>query len=352
MTLIQDILDVDALTKHICNGDITERFHPEFPELVIYNYSDKVAFSGVWTHETRTCRGLIVNLDTQEVLARPFAKFFNYGQEKIDYDLDTPVWALTNKEDGSLGIGYVRPDGLSAIATRGSFVSTQALHATFNLTQENDSSIQKTSGQGYTQLFEIVYPDNRIVLDYGDRDELILIGFVATDDGRYIPVDVDAFVARTTLRDVLAMPMRENAEGWVIWLNGHTALKLKQQDYVELHRIVTGLNRKSVWRALSEGNDVYYDMLEALPDELYGWASAVGNELINEYAQIMRWVDARYVELLEFAEDENITERRDLAEWVKDNVAREYVGLVFSTLDGRDIQGKIWKMIEPIGGGK
>lgn len=111
------------------------------------------------------------------------------------------------------------------------------------------------------------------------------------------------------------------------------------------------VNQKDVWRAISEGNDVYYDMLDALPDETHGWAATVGNELMQAYALLMRTVDNYYIQLLEFIEDEEIIWRRDMAEWVNQNVPREYVGLVFATLDGKDIQGKIWNMIEPIGGG-
>ena len=41
---------------------------------------------------------------------------------------DAPV-EVTDKMDGSLGILYRRPDGVCAIATRGSFASDQALEA-------------------------------------------------------------------------------------------------------------------------------------------------------------------------------------------------------------------------------
>lgn len=353
-TFIQDILDVDALTKHIAHGEITERFHPEFPELVIYNYSDKVAFSGVWTHETRTCRGLIVNLDTQEVLARPFAKFFNYGQEKVDYDLDAVVYHVGDKEDGSLGIMYRTPDGKYSIATRGSFVSDQAIHATEKLQRDIKADFEIQTD--FTHLWEIVYPENRIVLDYGDRDELIYLGCVHVKSGAFGPPLSDWFGQRdqpTTLREVMLRDDRPNKEGYVVWLDEWTAIKLKQQDYVELHRIVTGLNRKSIWRIVSASSPLeWLDFYASLPDELTEWAQTVGREILDEYAAILAQVDMHYLRLLDYIEDEEVTERKDMAEWVFANVPKEYIGMVFTTLDGRDIQDKVWKLVEPVGGGK
>jgi hypothetical protein len=47
---------------------ITERFHPEFPELRILNYTEKAAFEGVWNRVTLNSRGLIYNADTHEVI--------------------------------------------------------------------------------------------------------------------------------------------------------------------------------------------------------------------------------------------------------------------------------------------
>lgn len=355
MTYIQDILDVDALTKHIAHGEITERFHPEFPELVIYNYSPSVAFSGVWTHETRTCRGLIVNLDTQEVLARPFAKFFNYGQEKVDYDLDAVVYHVGNKEDGSLGILYRTPDGKLAMSTRGSFTSDQAIHATKQVVREEALGWGDLSSD-YTHLFEIVYPENRIVLDYGDLDELLYLGCVSVSNGVFSP-PVDFWAETegpTTLREVLFRDDRPNKEGYVVWLDEWTAIKLKQRDYIELHKIVTGLNRKSIWQKVSTSSPVDVEnFIAELPDELYNWASITANEIMDEYADLMAQVDSAYIGMLEYIEDEDITERRDIADYVLSSlVPKEFKGLMFSMLDQKGIDDKVWEMIKPIGGSK
>src|SRR6185369_15422771 len=112
--------------------------------------------------------------------ARPFAKFFNHGQPGAPgIDLTEPV-AVSDKADGSLGILY--PDGAGwAVATRGSFASDQARHATALLATRYPDF---TPPPGLTVLFEIIYPANRIVLDYQGLDDLVLLGAVDIATGR------------------------------------------------------------------------------------------------------------------------------------------------------------------------
>lgn len=357
MVYLNDILNIDRLQEHIDRKEVTVRHHPEFPNLAIYNYADIVQITGNWTHETRTARGLIVDLDTNEVLARPFAKFFNFGQEKVDYDLDAPLYHVGNKYDGSLGIVYRRPDGRLAVATRGSFESEQAVHATELLDGGTDATapdaLHYYIEQGFTPLCEIIYPENRIVVDYGKDDYLADLGIVENATGDFTP-PLEVWNRGLSLRTILAWDDRPNAEGWVAWINPQTAVKIKQRDYIELHRIVTGLNRKSVWRALSQGEDMFKELLEQLPDELYAWAEGVAKELREEYAAIMREADMWYICVTDatYAEyDYQDFDRKFFAQHVAKIVPSEYRGFMFALLDrqyGR-VQDKIWRMIEPMG---
>ena len=85
------------------------------------------------------------------------------------------------KLDGSLGILYWL-NNLPYIATRGSFESEQARHATEILHgryQHTFSSMDTNK----TYLFEIIYPENRIVVDYGEMDDLILLTVIDNQTG-------------------------------------------------------------------------------------------------------------------------------------------------------------------------
>lgn len=115
MTALHELLDINALTEQIAAGWITDRRHPDDNDLRILNYSPAAQYAqkaGTWTRETSACRGLIVRDD--EIVARPWTKFFNYGEHpEGSLDLSAPV-EVTDKMDGSLGIIYPAPDGYPA----------------------------------------------------------------------------------------------------------------------------------------------------------------------------------------------------------------------------------------------
>lgn len=340
---ITELFTEDELTLNKRGGFIREQFHPEFPELRILNYTEAAQFAREWNYVTRACRGLIYNAETGEVLARPFPKIHNWDEADAPrITWDAPLYSWSNKEDGSLGIMYVRPDGEIAIATRGSFASEQAIHATALINAEGYGvGYHDLLEAGNTPLFEIVYPENRIVLDYGDRDELIYLGYIDNLTGAYYP---DRAYVEKTFDDLRQDLSRENAEGWVAWLSPFKAVKIKQADYVELHRVVTGLNRKSIWRALSTGT--YEDLLNAVPDELYEYVTGVATELMGSFVAILGRTKVYY----HAAGGEAEPNQKQFALNVQEQVPRNMQGLVFSLRAGKDISPAIWKMIEPVGG--
>jgi hypothetical protein len=116
----------------------------------------------------------------RRIVARPFAKFFNYGTPQAV--IPAEPFVVTEKIDGSLGILYYL-DGEPHIATRGSFTSEQAARA-----RRCCASYEIEWTPGTTPLFEIVYPENRIVVDYGDRRELVLLAAIDHATGRDAPL--------------------------------------------------------------------------------------------------------------------------------------------------------------------
>lgn len=344
-THLSEVLDEAKLAEEIAGGWVTERKHPEFPELSIFNYSDKTQYANHWNDVTMVTRGLIVNNETRAVLARPFRKFFNYGDEANtgQLDPDAELYGYSNKYDGSLGIGYVRPDGVPAIATRGSFSSEQAIHASALLLTDaySDLGYDIREGSGHqTVLFEIIYPENRIVLDYGDRDELVWLGDSDVETGE-VSMKSDG---RATLRELVAST-RPNSEGWVAWIDPFTAVKIKQDDYLALHRAISSMTPKEVWRQMQAGT--FEGFAAGLPDEFHGWADEEFNKINERFVDTCFKVNGDYLALHE--NKLQAAPRKDQAKWIQANVDRELQGLVFSMLDGRDITSAIWKMIEPKG---
>src|SRR5262249_10985093 len=152
--------------------------------------------------------------------------------------LDTPV-EVTDKADGSLGIIYPTPDGY-AVATRGSFTSDQAVRATEILRRRYPGWVPP---EDHTVLVQIVYPENRIVIDYQGMEDLILLGAVHVPSGRTLPpaeVSWTGPVVQTfpyaTFGAALAAPARANREGLVVHVPATgQRVKVKYEEYLRLH---------------------------------------------------------------------------------------------------------------------
>lgn len=368
---LENLLDMENLLRRIGEGMIRERAHPVHPTLRILGYTEAAQWSRTWDHETLTCRGLIYEASSGEVLARPYRKFFNHGEWGQDHlqaelDLSAPV-QVTDKMDGSLGIIFRNPyTGTWEVATRGSFDSDQARLA-------NDRFMPAIVGDplrprwepkdGWTYLTEIIHPTNRIVLDYGDRQGLALLGAVAIETGeaRGPELDPDWPDHRTevfdcgTLADALAMPPRPNAEGLVVrYLGSDVMLKVKQEDYVRLHKIVTGLSDKAVWEHLASGQKIT-DMLEAVPDEFHEWVLGTAEGFVARMAAIKDKAYDDYNGIVAGLREQGLAMdggrpdreyRKAFAQVAKGN---ERPGLMFQLLDDRDIDEAVWKELRPVG---
>lgn len=283
------------LDREIENGFVRANAHPE-ADLWILNYTEKAAYEGHWNNVTLNCRGLIVDI-FGDIVAKPFPKFFNYGQVGCpEIDLDESA-IVSDKMDGSLGILYycLSTDKWS-IATRGSFTSDQAIKGT-EIFRTKYPDFKPISG--YTYLFEIIYPENRIVCDYGDTEDLVFLGAVNNNNGISFnanfadmflwPGPVAEVFPYKTVREALEAAPRPGKEGFVVHLlDSDVRVKIKQEDYIKLHRIVTGLNARSVWSALVNGK--LAELIEQVPDEFHGFVHAVADELLNS-------VNAQYEEI-------------------------------------------------------
>ncbi len=379
MNLI-DLLDQALLVEMREGGYVRVQHNPKLP-LEIYNYTEKAQYERVWNDVTRTCRGLIVDSRTGEIVARPLRKFFNAGEPAAE-GLDTagPV-CVTDKMDGSLGILYPHHTSafsgvqVHAIATRGSFESDQAKHATNLFNRRYAHRFEPLTGATY--LFEIVYPENRIVVDYAGMDDLVLLAVVETETGRSLPFGrhgwpgplVEQF-PHTSLTAALAADPRAGAEGLVVHFTDiDERLKIKQDDYVMLHRIVTGFTARRLWErcAVHATRAAHPDMplervahgLRLNPEDA-GRIVEAGPDWLDEVRRVapeefLDWIDDTIRNLTEQAEEvQGIAEgealgvrglpRREAALSIQDH---PYRGLIFAALDGKPITAQAWAAVYP-----
>ena len=315
-------------------GYVQMQKHPA-ADLFIYNYTAKAQYERVWNDVTLQCRGLILD-GNENVVARPFHKFFNLDEMENQFIPDEP-FEVYEKLDGSLGILYWH-NNEAYIATRGSFTSVQAEKANAILKARYSSSVSNLD-KSKTYLFEIIYRENRIVVDYGQMEDLILLAIVDTKTGREedlveigFPL-VHRYDGIDDLR-ILKSLEQSNKEGFVIKFKTGLRYKVKFEEYVRIHRIVTRVSSVSVWEFLKEGKPLD-ELLDRVPDEFYDWVKRTRSELLKQYEAVEEKAKSEFMVL---------PSRKENALYFQ---KCSYPSIMFNMLDQKDYSETIWKMIRP-----
>ena len=310
----------------------------------IYNYTEKAQFGNDgWNEVTLMCRGLILDVD-YNIIARPFTKFFNSTQPEVDNSQCVGDFTVYEKMDGSLVISTFY-DGELIVASRGSFESEQAIKAREIINEKYYDEIKEHDH--ITYCFEIIYPENRIVVDYGKTVDLVLIGAFNTKENIDIRVEhilKPGFnVVKTypiySLEDIpKILENKNNFEGFVIRFDSGYRVKMKSEEYKRLHRLVTGVSKKDIWEfmctlehdcnledidGLSQRFICFYNHI---PDKLYEFVK----DSISEYVEIFfqKMNDACNT----FCYVDRICTRKYQAKYIMDNVP-ELSGIIFRMLD-------------------
>lgn len=348
--------------------------------LTIFKYTQSTHIDGTWNETNRVARGIIFDVDGT-IVARPFPKFFNLNEREETKPGSLP-WKsgveVYEKVDGSCGAGYVTyeyVDGVGEVAnwrlaTPGSMESEQALYGTEMLnewTHDCPGLAFAETGEAVmykryklehlpldcTPVFEIIYPENQIVVNYGDTRELVLLAIFEHNGTEWHPKRVDQIAELCGFRrprryDISAdslkrnsVPFEDNEEGYVCRFGDGTRVKIKSPRYLQLHRLLDNLSPKGVIE-LIRGRE-YGVTIQGLPNELVlrfddirahvqGIHNEIHTEAAGHYACMMS----------ELGENRP---RKAYALWVQGNVPNALTGLVFSLLDGKEIDDNIWRMV-------
>lgn len=326
--------------------------------LHVLNYTEKAQYESVWNDVTRNCRGLVVSATSGHVLARGFPKFFNLHDHGAGnhhrlppLPAESPV-DISEKVDGSLGI-LVNDGEKWRIVTRGSADSDQAQYATQCLMDPLWADGWRPADR-ITYLFEIVYPRNRIVVDYGDYEGLVFLA--ALDNATGWDVDVPAPLVRHAERHPVDVPIKQLAElidpeqeGYVVrWADG-TRVKVKGAEYLRLHAIVTMCSTKTIWEHLATGLPLD-ELLDRVPDEFAQWLNRTVSELSEAHAQLTEAAvtahDALCAQLWPQGVPDAIDrdERKAYAAMAIKDPNR---AALFQLLDGKCIANWAWQQVKP-----
>lgn len=123
-------------------------------------------------------------------------------------------------------------------------------------------------------------------------------------------------------------------------------VKIKQADYVALHRIVTGLNARTVWEWLGAGKTVG-DMCATVPDDFHGWIESIAEELTDSADEIIEAAAVNHTRIV--GELTDGWSRRDYAFLAAQTAhLRPYL---FLLLDGNETKARelAWRAVKPSG---
>jgi RNA ligase len=352
-------MNLETLHRYYEDGLLYKQTHPTLP-LTIWNYTEKVQYEGLWDEITLQCRGLITEDTTGTILVRPFRKFFNYeevvGKDMIPTKGDYVY--VQEKMDGSLGILFNYEDQW-IMATRGSFASEQAIKG---LEIVKSKYFLGSWAKEYAYLVEIIYPENRIVVDYGE-EKVTFLSVVLNESWKWKPTD-DTELHWTTAKmilhangvkdnlvkteqhfsfsDELYKSLKEknesNKEGFVLRFQpGNFRMKIKFEEYVRLHKVMTNLSTTAVWEVLSNGGNMD-DLLKDVPDEFYFKINEYEKSLIAQFNKLEEEYQNHF---------DSIRRLGNRKLFAQTAIMFQYPSILFGMLDGKDISPIIWKIIKP-----
>ncbi|WP_371675330.1 RNA ligase [Streptomyces sp. NBC_01276] len=383
---LHDLLPAQELAAAIDAGHVTRKSHPELP-LSIYTYTRTAQYEQIWNRVTTRCRGLVADDATGAVVALPLPKFFNVGEHEQGRPyapaLPDEPFEVYDKVDGSLAVVFHYADHWR-VASKGSFISAQATWGQRRLDTRDTAALVP----GVTYLAEILYPQNRIVVDYGDRRDLVLLAAYGPD-GTEVPLaeaaahwrDIGSVVTvwpamplaeLLALTESNALPGGErasgtDAEGFVLRFASGVRAKAKLGEYVRLHRLLTRVTERDIWRShgvqrfaglpakqLAQGLNCTVadieacggkpldELLQQVPDEFDAWVRAVIDRLEEAAVRREREIDEAFAALAHLAGDRGAFARA--VREVPDAVLRP---ALFLRLDGRSTELVSWRAVRP-----
>ncbi len=358
--------DLSILNSYIDEGWIVKQDHPTLP-LSIYNYSRTCQYEKKWDDITLNCRGLILDKEGN-VIASSFAKFFNYEEllrpnqipEKGDY-----VY-VQEKVDGSLGTLFYYNNEWH-LATKGSFISEQAIKGMEIIKSKYNLRAFETNT---AYICEIIYPENRIVVDYSGEEKVVFLS--ATINGEEvhwttakaifnmsgIPEEdlvktEQHFAFGPDLYRSLKAKNEANKEGFILRFQpGNFRMKIKFEEYVRLHSLLTNFATTDIWEALKEGrSEDIIKLLQQVPDEFDKWVRYKIGEFKYAFYSIYERCGKAHDSFKygKYGDKDPEPSKKDYALYVQNNMPPELHPVMYAMWSGNRVKQTelIWKLLKP-----
>jgi hypothetical protein len=257
----------------------------------------------------RDCRGIVLEKYSWNVVAKPFRRFFNWGEDIHNCKFDWSDFTTTTKEDGSLMIVY-NYNGRWHVNTSGSFGLGECNFSGKSWAQlfwETSGIRQNSMDPSLTYLFEMWTPYNKVLRMYKESFTSLLGAFhnpslqelpgsvvnslaselnVPTPQTHHFTsaADITSFLQANAVDDPLF-------EGVVVRDRNNERLKIKSDTYLANHHLFDNgniLNPKkmvtfALYGTMPMGGDIgdfpqvveVYDKVKAELDQEYSTLLAI-----------------------------------------------------------------------------
>lgn len=292
--------------------------HPTLP-LVGFKYSQ---LESPKTHPVvRDARGIVLEDGTWNVVAKPFRRFFNAGEDQENFaKFNWSNFTATSKEDGSLILVYFYA-GEWHVNTSGSFGLDQCYFSgrTWRELFWEVSGIDRGRRDygrldpDFTYIFEMWTPFNKVIRVYPEPSVFLLSAF-DNRDCHEVHVSTADYVAShlrvrrpqhyhfTSMDDIAAFLLDREAtdktfEGIVIRDDANERYKVKSKTYLALHHLFDNGNvfnpKRLVPLALAGEID---EVLAYLP-EIKPQLTSVQAKLDSEFAELQSlWHETKAID--------------------------------------------------------
>jgi RNA ligase len=303
----------------------------------------------------RECRGIKFYPDGR-LAARPFHKFFNVNEREETQmnliDLSQPH-EIMEKADGSMIHGIIVDSEVRLCTKMGITDIAMDAERYLALTPDNVDWLECRCIAGITDLFEWVSPENKIVLDYAEKD-LIYLGSRINITGEYF-FDEDAPFTKVArygsiegnLADYISKHRAdEGREGFIIRFIGGESngqmFKGKNDWYVRIHK-VKDLIRTDRNIAAIIINEELDDVLPILDETDIATVRAYEARFDAALENVL----GRLEGLVTLARVLHGGVKKDVAiNFIPNLIFKEDASFIFSVLDGKDLRSLVIEKIK------
>lgn len=241
----------------------------------------------------------------------------NFCSGSLGFDITTETSNYFCKNvlvHNSLGIAFNYKNKWNII-TNGSFESEQGKEGEKILYEKYPKFIANANPD-YTYLSEIISPVTSVVVRYGDVRELKLHGIrkknsTGINDGLLDKYEIQKaacnfdmpcvkFFDCLSIQDVKNLLVKSGLEeeGFIIHFKSGEMYKLKSDDYIRLHRLVSDISERRIWEHMCAGT--FDECIQIIPNEFHDEIKTYRKKIEDRIDEVMLYCLSVYSDTPQF----------------------------------------------------